>query len=59
MARPIHVKDEDARVVQLAFEQKQCAIHAVRGTAKWRRCIKCGVLIMMEEDDGPENSSHY
>lgn len=50
--RPTRIHDRDARIVQQTLVPKQCAIHAVRGTAKWRRCIRCDVLILVEEEDG-------
>lgn len=51
MAKPTRVPDGDAQFVQLTFEMKPCAVHMVRGTAKWRRCYKCGVMIRMVDDD--------
>lgn len=60
MARPTRIPDEDAQFVQLAFEGEPCKIHSVRGTSKWRRCYKCGVMIRVEEsDDGPVPDSRY
>jgi hypothetical protein len=50
MASRERIPDADARIVQLAFDGKQCAVHVVRGNARWRKCIRCGVLIMRDDD---------
>ena len=47
-----YIRSIDVDIVQPSYEREPCKDrHLVKGTAKWRRCVKCYALLFLPEDN--------